>query len=76
MYVCMYIYIDRKSEIDYENRLLLKKILTIDLNPGYLSPKQVTLRPFTATGTLNKAVRVRAQSQITEENLVYIISII
>ena len=34
-----YLHIDKKNEIQYENRLLLKKMLQIDLKPSKLNKK-------------------------------------
>ena len=48
-----YLHIDKKNEIQYENRLLLKKMLQIDLKPSKLNKKVLNNNTVTSKENRN-----------------------
>lgn len=60
---------DKDEKIRYDNNILLKKMLYIDLKPSALHPLQLLPR-IPTTGTLHKGYRVQQLSRINLENKV------
>jgi hypothetical protein len=60
--------IDKVSEIQRENRILLKKMLTIDLKPSKHNPQKIKMFPTPSAYSLNRAQRIRELTRVTQEN--------
>lgn len=60
--------VERVNEIQKENRILLKKMLTIDLKPGRYNPQRIKLKNTPSALSLNRAQRIRELTRVTQEN--------
>lgn len=57
-------------ETQNENRILLKKMLQIDLKPSNLNPSQIVFKSTPSTSSLNRVSRLRDLVKVNEENKV------
>jgi len=60
--------VDRVNAIQKENRILLKKMLTIDLKPGKYNPQRIKMFPAPSSYSLNRNKRIRELTRVTQEN--------
>lgn len=60
--------VDKVSEIQKENRILLKKMLTIDLKPTKHNPQKIKIANTPSAYSLNRAQRIRELTRVTQEN--------
>ena len=68
--------IERMSEIQYQNRILLRKMLQIDLKPSknVVSSAKIGLKPesnpngLNAYNSLNRAVRIKEIARVADVN--------
>jgi hypothetical protein len=60
--------VDKVNEIQKENRILLKKMLTIDLKPTKHNPVKINMIPTPSSYSLNRAQRIRELTRVTQEN--------
>jgi hypothetical protein len=60
--------VDKVNEIQKENRILLKKMLTIDLKPTKHNPVKINMVPTPSSYSLNRAQRIRELTRVTQEN--------
>ena len=60
--------VDKVNEIQKENRILLKKMLTIDLKPTKHNPQKIKVVPTPSSYSLNRAQRIRELTRVTQEN--------
>ena len=60
--------LDKYQEIQNENRILLKKMLAIDIHPSNLNPSQIQLISAPSAYSLNRQQRIKELSRVTEEN--------
>lgn len=60
--------IDKVTEIQKENRILLKKMLTIDLKPSKHNPQKIKMFPTPSSYSLNRQQRIRELTRVTQEN--------
>lgn len=62
------ILVDKVTEIQKENRILLKKMLTIDLKPTNHNPQKIKVIPTPSAFSLNRGQRIRELTRVTQEN--------
>lgn len=60
--------VEKVNEIQRENRILLKKMLTIDLKPTKHNPGKIKMAPTPSSYSLNRAQRIRELTRVTQEN--------
>ena len=76
--------LERMSEIQYQNRILLRKMLQIDLKPSNLNPQTIEssfpnnhskilataeeVKGLNSYNSLNRAVRIKNLAKIVDEN--------
>ena len=60
--------VDKVSEIQKENRILLKKMLTIDLKPSTHNPQKIKMVATPSAYSLNRAQRIKELTRVTQEN--------
>ena len=60
--------VEKVNEIQRENRILLKKMLTIDLKPTKHNPGKVKMVTTPSSYSLNRAQRIRELTRVTQEN--------
>jgi hypothetical protein len=60
--------INKYFEVQNENRILLKKMLSIDLKPSNLNPAKISLKHIPSTTSLNRVSRLRELVRVNEEN--------
>lgn len=60
--------VDKVTEIQKENRILLKKMLTIDLKPSKHNPQKIKMINTPSAYSLNRAQRIRELTRVTQEN--------
>ncbi|CAI2370710.1 unnamed protein product [Moneuplotes crassus] len=60
--------VDRVNAIQKENRILLKKMLTIDLKPGKYNPQRIKMYTTPSSYSLNRNKRIRELTRVTHEN--------
>ena len=65
---------EKKNEIQRGNRLLLQKMLKIDLHPSSLNPKrlQESAAQSASKGSLNQSVRVQELTKILSQNKLFL----
>lgn len=51
-----------------ENRILLKKMLQIDLKPSSLNPNKINLKQTPSSSSLNRVSRLKELMRVNEEN--------
>lgn len=59
---------EKVSEIQKENRILLKKMLTIDLKPTNHNPQKIKMVATPSAYSLNRGQRIRELTRVTQEN--------
>ena len=59
-------YIEQQNE----NRILLKKMLSIDLKPSILNPSQILLKNTPSSQSLNRISRLKELIRVNQENKV------
>jgi hypothetical protein len=60
----------KNIETQNENRILLKKMLSIDLKPSNLNPQSIFLKQTPSSSSLNRVSRLRELVRVNEENKV------
>jgi hypothetical protein len=62
--------VDKVTEIQKENRILLKKMLTIDLKPTPHNPQKIKMIPTPSAFSLNRGQRIAELTRVTQQNKV------
>lgn len=60
--------VDKVTEIQKENRILLKKMLTIDLKPTQHNPQRIKMFPTPSAFSLNRGQRIKELTRVTQQN--------
>ena len=60
--------VEKVSEIQKENRILLKKMLTIDLKPTFHNPQKIKVTNTPSAYSLNRGQRIKELTRVTQEN--------
>ena len=57
-------------EMQNENRVLLKKMLSIDLRPSNLNPQMIIVKQTPSSASLNRISRLHELIRVNQENKV------
>lgn len=60
----------RAAKIQYENRVLLDKMMEIERKKTQLNPEEIAKKTFRPTKSLNTTKRIRELKKINDENRV------
>jgi|JI10StandDraft_1071094.scaffolds.fasta_scaffold376504_1 hypothetical protein len=60
--------VEKVSEIQKENRILLKKMLTIDLKQTCNNPQRIKMLNTPSAYSLNRGQRIKELTRVTQEN--------
>lgn len=60
--------LEKYTEIQKENRILLQKMMLIDLKPTKLNPGKIKLTNTPSAFSLNRGKRIRELTRVTAEN--------
>ena len=62
--------VSKYMEVQNENRILLKKMLSIDMKPSTLNPTQIVLKNSPSSQSLNRISRLKELIRVNQENKV------
>lgn len=60
--------VSKYLEMQNENRVLLKKMLSIDMKPSNLNPQKITIRQTPSSQSLNRLARLKELIRVNQEN--------